>query len=387
MNPTQSPHRFRTCRRPQAIALRPFGRSLTPALLFALALLLTLGPAPCGAQAAAAIEAPAAESLETQPTLTFPRFAPGKPIRMVAYGDMRFTDPSVTAGTNPRVRKWLAQRVAAEHPEALLLTGDMPYTGAKTADWQVFQDETADWRVGRILQLPATGNHETNGGKQQGIANYLSNFPQIAGHLYYSALLGSVEVTSLDCTGSTGASSPQARWFAAQLDHLPSQVEFLLILYHIPWMVDQQSEMLANLPSKDALAFRDLLEARLDRLRARVVVFNGHVHSYERFERRGVEYIVTGGGGAEPYPVLLRGSADLYRDTGFPVYHYLTLEVRAHQLHAIMWKVKDPEAATLTVEKKDEFTLTPTLTPAPSAPARKPASSSPGKAAAVPQLR
>ena len=151
------------------------------------------------------------------------------------------------------------------------------------------RDETADWRVGRILQLPATGNHETNGGKQQGIANYLSNFPQIAGHLYYSALLGSVEVISLDCTGSTGASSPQARWFAAQLDHLPSQVEFLLILYHIPWMVDQQSEMLANLPSKDALAFRDLLEARLDRLRARVVVFNGHVHSYERFERRGVE--------------------------------------------------------------------------------------------------
>ena len=28
--------------------------------------------------------------------------------RLVAYGDMRFTDPAVTSGTNPRVRKWLA---------------------------------------------------------------------------------------------------------------------------------------------------------------------------------------------------------------------------------------------------------------------------------------
>jgi hypothetical protein len=345
--------------------------------LLCFALLLPFGTARLAAQAAAA-EAP-----QTTPSLTFAQFVPGKPIRLVAYGDMRFTDPAVTTGTNPRVRKWLAERVATEHPEALLLTGDMPYTGAKAADWQEFQDETASWRAGRILQLPATGNHETYGGKQQGIANYLSNFPDIAGHRYYSALLGSVEVISLDSTGSTGSSSPQARWFAAQLDHVPRQVEFLLILYHIPWVADQQSEMLAHLPSKDALAFRDLLEARLSRLRARVVVFNGHIHNYERFERNGVEYVVTGGGGAEPYPVLLRGSADLYRDLGFPVYHYLTIEIAAHQLHAVMWKVKDPEAATLSVEKKDEFTLALPTT----APARKRASSSPGKAAAVPQVR
>ena len=50
----------------------------------------------------------------------------------------------------------------------------------------------------------------------------------------------------------------------------------------------------------------------------------------------------------------------------FPVYHYLTLEVRDHRLHAVMWKVKDPAAAALSVEAKDEFTLT--------APERKPGS-------------
>jgi hypothetical protein len=112
-----------------------------------------------------------------------------------------------------------------------------------------------------------------------------------------------------------------------------------------------------GIPNPESIALRDILEARLAGIHAKVVVFNGHIHNYERFERRGVEYVITGGGGAEPYPLFLRGHADLYQDPGFPVYHYLTLEVSNHQLHAVMWKVKDPEAGTLSVEKKDEFTI------------------------------
>lgn len=271
---------------------------------------------------------------------------------------MRFTDPSVTKGTDPRIRKWLAEHVGEVRPQALLLTGDMPFRGARTADWRVFQEETASWRQNRMLVFPTTGNHEVYGGIDEGIANYLANFPEIEGHRYYSALLGNVEVISLDCTSGSSPSTPQGKWFASQLSHLPGQVQFLLILYHVPWVVDRQSQMFINLPSKEALNLRGILEAHLQELRARVIVFNGHIHNYERFERNGVEYVVTGGGGAEPYPLLYRGKADLYRDKEYPVYHYLTLDVSDGKLHAEMWKVKDPEAAELEVEQKDEFTLT-----------------------------
>lgn len=299
-----------------------------------------------------------AEKVDVNPTFTISKYAAGSPIHMVGYGDMRFTDPAVKIGTNPRIRKWLAQRIAEENPEVLLLTGDMPYAGASGADWQVFQDETAAWQRQHILQLPTIGNHEVRGGDQQGIENYMKNFPGIKGHRYYSVLMGSVEVISLDMTSASGGTSPQATWFAAQLDHLPRQVEFLFILYHTPWVVDDQSKLFTNLPSKEALTLRHLLEIHLYKMHAKVIVFNGHIHNYERFERNGVEYVTTGGGGAEPYPLLFRGSDDLYRDTGFPVYHYLTLDYRSGKLHAVMWKVKDPDAPTLTVEKKDEFTLT-----------------------------
>lgn len=264
----------------------------------------------------------------------------------------------MTKGVDPRVRKWLAARVAEENPELLLLTGDTPFTGAKDGDWQDFYHETAPWRANSILVLPTTGNHEVYGGVRQGIANYMKYFPEIAGNRYYSALLGNIEVISLDCTSASGRSTLQGDWFATQLSHIPTQVEFVFILYHLPWMADKQSQVFVNLPSSEALGLRGILEAHLPKLRARVVVFNGHIHNYERFVRNGVEYVVTGGGGAEPYPLLFRGRADLYRDTGFPVYNYLTVEIRDRELHAVMWKVKDPNAPELSVEAKDEFTLT-----------------------------
>ena len=312
---------------------------------------------------------------DQRPTLVLSQFSKGQPLHIVAYGDTRFTDPAVTHGTNPRVRRWLAERIGQQHPQAILLTGDTPFRGADPADWQIFQNETASWRADGAVQLPATGNHEVLGGLDAGIANYLKNFPDTADHRYYSALMGCVEVISLDYTQASGASSPQGRWFAAQLNHIPAQVEFLMILYHLPWMADRQSEMFVGLPTKDALGLRAMLETRLPKIRAKVVVLNGHIHNYERFERRGVEYVITGGGGAQPYPVLFRGGGDLYHDTGFPVYHYLTIDVANHRLHAVMWKIKDPEAQTLEDEIKDQFTISAVdprvpQTPAPGA-ARK----------------
>ena len=299
---------------------------------------------------------------EGNPTFVLKQFSADRPIRLVAYGDMRFTDPSITSGTNPRVRRWLAEKIGLERPQALLLTGDMPFMGEKKEDWEEYQKETESWKADGFPVFPTLGNHEIYHDREKGIANYLANFPEIHGHRYYSALLGPAEVISLDMNSPASSRSDQMRWFGAQLEHLPPSVEFLFILYHIPWVADTQSQLVAGVPSKDALGLRNVLEAHVRRMHAKVVVLNGHIHNYERFERHGVEYVVTGGGGAEPYPLFYRGSHDLYRDSGFPVYHYLTIEVQNHHLRATMWKVIDPEAKELNVEVKDRFSIGSTST-------------------------
>src|SRR5262252_2173113 len=121
------------------------------------------------------------------PTLTLPGIVPGAPMKFVAYGDTRFTDPSNVTDTNPKVRQFLVKQIAAEKPLAIFITGDTPFTGSDPADWKVFQQETKAWRDEKLHVFPTTGNHEIKDGYNAGVANYLANFPQLKGYRYYSA--------------------------------------------------------------------------------------------------------------------------------------------------------------------------------------------------------
>jgi hypothetical protein len=110
----------------------------------------------------------------------------GAPLRFVACGDIRFTSPARTSGTNPKVRKWLAEKIAGERPQALLLTGDMPYTDADPADWKVFQDETKSWRDQEIVEFPPW---QSRGPGRQSERN--RQLPgQLSGHCEAPLLLG-----------------------------------------------------------------------------------------------------------------------------------------------------------------------------------------------------
>jgi hypothetical protein len=85
------------------------------------------------------------------------------------------------------------------------------------------------------------------------------------------------------------------------------------------------------------------------------VVCGAHVHNYERFERHGIVYLVSGGGGAKPLAVR-RGAHDLYRDPGFPNFHYLRFELQGERLMADMIRLEDYGApAPHTWKIKDHF--------------------------------
>ena len=103
------------------------------------------------------------------------------PIRIIAYGDMRFTDPIEIKATNPKVRRWLVEQIAVEWPDALLLSGDVPWHGSQAADYDVFRRETQIWRDMHFRVYPALGNHEFSGGgsEQQSLQSWWSAFPEL----------------------------------------------------------------------------------------------------------------------------------------------------------------------------------------------------------------
>jgi len=280
-----------------------------------------------------------------------------RPMRIVVYGDMRFTDAAETQATHPKARRALVNRIAEEKPDAILLSGDIPWHGGEANDYAVYRSETKIWRAAGLRIYPALGNHEFSKGSEEAcLANWWNAFPQLRGLRYYSVRLGdSVYVLNLDSNSALTAGSEQIVWLGKQLANLPAAVRFVLLNLHHPPVVDFQKggdDSHNGRPNEAALA--GFLAASPLRSRVRFVVAAGHIHNYERFYQDGIVYLVSGGGGATPRPVV-RESKDLYQDKGFPNYHYVTLAVDGARLHGTMTRLADPDDAAPRWEEKDHF--------------------------------
>ena len=289
------------------------------------------------------------------PTFVLPGIKPDHDLRILVYGDMRFTDPANTSATNPRARKWLAAKVGTEHADALLITGDVPFHGSSKADWQVFEEEAASWANGPAPVYPTVGNHELLTNAPAGQTNFFTAFPRLDGNDFYSVLMGNALLINLNSTEPMWPAGRQADWLRAQLDHIPAQVDFVFFQMHIPLIADVQSEFIANIPAPEGVGLRRYLEARALTARQKFIAVYGHIHNYERFESNGITHIISGGGGAQPYPVFVRGPQDQYHDPGFPVFHYVIITIHGKQAEGTMYKIADPTAAEYTVEAKDHF--------------------------------
>lgn len=292
-----------------------------------------------------------------QPTFVVPDIGAQQELRILVYGDMRFTDPTNTKDTNPRARKWLAETVGSVRSDAMVITGDVPFHGSDPRDWEVFEKECASWAK-RPRVYPTVGNHELRLEPRVGQKNFFAAFPQLEGNSFYSVLLGNVFLITLNSTGPLWPVGWQADWLRQQLDHIPTQADFVIFSMHIPLIADTQSEFIANIPSPESVTLRRYLEARAVSSRQKFIVVNGHIHNYERFEFNDITHIITGGGGAAPYPVLIRGPQDEYRDPGFPVFNYVVLTIHGKQLEGTMYKIADPDAKEYSVVEKDHFVET-----------------------------
>jgi hypothetical protein len=247
-------------------------------------------------------------------------------------------------------------RIAEEHPAAVLLNGDVPLAGGVKNNYQVFKVETQPWRDAGLRVFPALGNHEFSGDPQACLENWWQAFPELRNRRWYSAQLGSrVYVVTLDSDASLMPESDQAGWLKQQLTSLPATVDFVVFSLHHPPVADIQTRLEVNHnPRPNEIALRDYLATVAQQVHARVIVSAGHIHNYEREIKDDVLYLVSGGGGAKPYFVE-RTPDDLYKSILFPNYHYVKFTLEKDRLHGVMVRVSDPEASTPAYDIKDSF--------------------------------
>jgi calcineurin-like phosphoesterase family protein len=281
-----------------------------------------------------------------------------KPVTLIAYGDMRFTDPTNHEATNPAARQALVAHIAQDEPDAILLNGDVPWHGGDKDDYAVFRTETAVWRTSHLRVYPALGNHEFSRCEvPQCLENWWATFPELRDRRWYSVALGrQLYAIALDSDTSLLPGSDQRQWLEAQVSSLPASVRFVLITMHHPPVADIQKNFnVDHNPRPNEISLADYLKTAAATSKAKFLVSAGHIHNYERTVQDDVVYLVSGGGGAHPYPVE-RTPSDLYQDNGFPNFHYVKFVLEGNTLKGTMYRL-DPDAATPTWEAKDSFEL------------------------------
>jgi hypothetical protein len=290
------------------------------------------------------------------PTFTVPATALPKHWSIIAYGDTRFTDPANEAVTNPFARRALVARIAELHPDALVISGDLPYDGSNPDDYQVFQQETAAWRNHHLRVYPALGNHELHKDEVREPKNWWAAFPELKGRRWYSVAFGEQYIIALDSDLPLAEGSRQQLWLADQLRHLPAKTRYVFFSLHHPPVADSIEGNHSHDVRPNERALADFLAKEAPASRAQFIVIAGHIHNYQRFSQEGIIYLVSGGGGAKPYPIA-RTAADLYKDPSFPNYHYLLFHFDGKQITAVMYRLSDPKADKLIWETKDTFTI------------------------------
>jgi hypothetical protein len=282
-----------------------------------------------------------------------------KPVTVIAYGDTRFTDPSNVTATHPRARGALIARIAEERPDAVVISGDVPWHGGVANDYAQYRIETATWRAAGIRVLPALGNHEFSQCKpQECVENWWAAFPELRGQRWYASDIGDhTRVLTLDTMSALTPGSAQRLWLEHEVQALPPTIDFLLIALHHPPVADIQTRVhVDHNPRPNEIALAEYLKGAAAPIRARVVVLAGHIHNYERLLRDDVMYLVTGGGGAAPHEID-RTPQDLYQGIDFPNYHYVKLTIAAGALKGEMFRLDEAAARAAHFTLKDSFEL------------------------------
>jgi hypothetical protein len=292
-----------------------------------------------------------------------PRFhvaAPGGTLTFVVYGDTRFTKRDRVA--DAPARRALVAAIAAENPAAIFVGGDLVYEGDDPEDYATYASETAEWSGRRIPVFPALGNHEFRDCRARRddtpcLENWWRAFESLPLRPYrwYSVAVGdSLLALVLDSDSPLKPGSEQRRWLERQIRDADSDahVRFILILLHYPPVRDPIFPR-----GKDEGEVQRYLSASAPRLRARVIVVGSHVHNYERFERDGVTYLVSGGGGAEPLPVL-RLSGELSGLKTSVNFHYLRCTLQGDRLTGTMVRFEATAAADKPWSEPDRFEIT-----------------------------
>ena len=221
---------------------------------------------------------------------------PTEPFSFVVFGDTR---------ENVDQHRSLVERVRREVPDFILMTGDMVDDGASEKDWQSFFSVERELLAENVL-FPAVGNHDRHG-RTRGADAYRRYFalPEDTPdpERYYALTYGNTRILVLDSNEYSFALTDQTAWLEKELARAaadPAVAHRFIVMHHPPY----STSIHGGQPE-----LREMWTPIFERYGVDAV-FSGHDHVYERSEKNGIRFFVSGGGGAPLYPRDPRAHAE-----------------------------------------------------------------------------
>jgi len=245
-----------------------------------------------------------------------------RPFQFAIIGDNR---------DGEKVYTQLMKAVVGRKAYFLINLGDMiPYPHAR--EWQAF------FEVSKQINLPffpVVGNHDV-GTTKQGVEIYRKQFSLPEGKTYYAFRAGGILFVILDSEeGKARIIEDQRSWLEDVL--LSSQETFKFVFIHRPLFLPKNSLKLGHALDKYPHERDDLHQFFL---KTKVkTVFQADDHRYDRTEKDGILYLISGGGGA---PLTA------FKESG-GYFHYVWISVQKEKIEG--------EVVDLEGQVQDRFVI------------------------------
>ncbi|WP_129410039.1 metallophosphoesterase [Marinitoga lauensis] len=236
-------------------------------------------------------------------------------LKFAIYGDTR---------TYHELHKLVADNIANDNPEFVINDGDLVEKGDWLDDWNSFFNEISNLAKNSVY-YPLLGNHERNNSYYYQ-AFYLPKGSGDYNKRWYYFDYGKIRFIFLDsnAVGTQQLEKSQLNWLIDVLKK--SSDKTILVFYHHPFWNNCEGYNYGMERHLEEL-WRPIFEKYNVK-----AVFNGHVHSYERHEKNGIIYVITGGGGA---PLELVHKKNLEPTTvkiNYGTLHYVLAEVKDNKI-------------------------------------------------------
>jgi 3',5'-cyclic AMP phosphodiesterase CpdA len=205
--------------------------------------------------------------------------------QFVVYGDTR---------TRHEVhRNVIAAVMQYADPDFVMHTGDLVAEGADMSLWPIFFDAEREL-LRKAAIFPALGNHERNARTYYDVMDARPYYSFNWGSAHFAVIDSNIEDAGTTAAERDAFWREQVRWLEADLQNA-QKADFRFVFAHHPPMTAVKRRQGDN-PHMAAL------EPMFEKQRVSAGFF-GHDHNYQHYLKRGIQYFVTGGGGAPLYDV------------------------------------------------------------------------------------